>query len=383
MTALARLRRLVQPLNFAAFLAWGGVVASFVGENRAIAPGSGPIVAALLVAFIVAFVWPDLATDDGESRVQPQRVSIALQCLFTLGICWFARTTTAPVLLVVVLSEFAMVVSQRALVAIAIGINLALYLILKFVWSAAKPELIVLIYSGFQCFAAITAWYARRAETAAAELRSVNAHLLATRSLLEESARDQERLRLSRELHDVVGHKLTALKLNLALLERDAEVDRGKTLITASQLAGELLGDVRGVVAQLRQHEGMDLRHAIDALVAPLPRPRIVLDLADDARAADVAQAETVVRVAQEALTNIVRHAGASKASLRLARDGAALVLAITDDGVGSACLTPGNGLVGMRERVEARGGALTVESGAGRGTRVTARIPDQAGIAE
>jgi signal transduction histidine kinase len=375
--ALARLRSLAQPLNLAAFLAWLGVVASFVGENRAIAPGAESLVGVLLAAFLVAFVWPDLTSGDDASRVRPQRVSVALQAVFALGVCWFARTTTAPVLLVVVLSELAMLLSARALVVAAVAINVVLYGVLAFVWQASKPELIVLIYSGFECFAAVTAWYARRAETAAAQLRSVNAHLLATRSLLEESARDQERLRLSRELHDVVGHKLTALKLNLALLERDSDVDRKKALGTASQLAGELLGDVRGVVAQLRQHEGMDLRHAIHALVAPLPKPRIAVELGDDARAADVAQAEAVIRVAQEALTNIVRHAGATHATLRLARDGDALVLAIADDGVGSACLRAGNGLTGMRERVEGIGGTLDVSAAAGSGVRIEARIPD------
>lgn len=376
-TLITRLRRLAQPLNLAAFLAWLGVVASFIGENRAIAPGAEPLVGVLLAAFLIAFVWPDLAAGDDEARVQPQRVSVALQAVFALGVCWFARTTAAPVLLVVVLSELAMLLSARALVGAAVAINIVLYLVLAFVWQASKPGLIVLIYSGFECFAAITAWYARRAEAAAADLRSVNAHLLATRSLLEESARDQERLRLSRELHDVVGHKLTALKLNLALLERDGDIDRGKALGTASQLAGELLGDVRGVVAQLRQHEGMDLRHAIGALVAPLPRPRIAVELADDARAADVAQAEAVIRVAQEALTNIVRHAGATHATLTLARDGDALVLAIDDDGVGATCLRAGNGLTGMRERVEGLGGTLDVTAAAGRGVRVEARIPD------
>ncbi|HJU39794.1 MAG TPA: histidine kinase dimerization/phosphoacceptor domain-containing protein, partial [Tahibacter sp.] len=243
-TVLARLRRLAQPLNIAAFLAWIGVVAALAGEKRSVADGMELPVGALLVAFLAAFVWPDLAARDDDARRRLEWPSVALQGAFAFALCFFARSTTAPVLFIVVLSELAMILSARALVVAAVAINLALYLILVFVWQASKPGLIVLIYSGFQCFSAITAWYVRRAEETAAELRNVNAHLLATRSLLEESARDQERLRLSRELHDVVGHKLTALKLNLALLERDGDVDRARTLTTASQLAGELLGDV-------------------------------------------------------------------------------------------------------------------------------------------
>ena len=371
-----RLRRLLQPLNLAAFLAWLGVFVSLADEPNAVPPGLWPLVVALLLAFLAAFVWSDLAAGSGESA-SPHPLTVWLQAVAALAICACARSTTVPVLLVVVLSQLAMIYSLRAVVISAIVINIALYLVLANVWNTQKPGLIVLIYSGFECFAAITAWYARRAETTATELRSVNAHLLATRSLLEETARDQERLRLARELHDVAGHKLTALKLNLALLQRDAGMDRVRTLATAEQLAGELLGDLRGVVAQLRQHDGMDLRQAIGALVAPLPKPRIEITLADDARASGAMQAETVIRVAQEALTNIVRHANASTAILRLVRDGAALVLMVEDDGAGAAKLVAGNGLAGMRERVEALGGALTIATAAGRGVRIEARIPD------
>ena len=77
---------------------------------------------------------------------------------------------------------------------------------------------------GFQMFATLTAWYAQALRADGEAICSeTNAHLLATRSLLEESARDHERLRLARELHDVAGHKLTALKLNLTALERNGD----------------------------------------------------------------------------------------------------------------------------------------------------------------
>ena len=90
----------------------------------------------------------------------------------------------------------------------------------------------------------------------------------------------------------------------------------------ASQLATELLDDIRGVVAQIRQHDGLDLRQALTQLIAPLPTPRIHLSVAEDARVDSVAQAETLLRIVQEALTNIVRHAHADNAWIDLRRDG-------------------------------------------------------------
>jgi signal transduction histidine kinase len=247
--------------------------------------------------------------------------------------------------------------------------------VLHFVWREDRPEADLLIYVGFQIFAAVTVWYARRAKATA--LRETNAHLLATRSLLEESARDHERLRLARELHDVAGHKLTALKLNLSMLERNCGAGQLPALEVASRLATELLDDIRGVVAQLRMHDGMDLHHALSEIVAPFPQPpQIHLEVSQDARPDNVAQAEALLRAAQEGLTNIARHSNAGNAWLRLWRDGDAIHLLVSDDGHGTSELRESNGLRGMRERLGALGGSLQVSRGAAGGLRLDVVLP-------
>jgi signal transduction histidine kinase len=225
----------------------------------------------------------------------------------------------------------------------------------------SQASLVLLSYFGFQMFAALTAWYAKRAEQTANALRETNAHLLATRSLLEESARDRERLRLARELHDVAGHKLTALKLNLAALERNSDAATQASVKVVSQLATELLDDIRGVVTQIRQHDGLDVRQALEQLIAPFPSPRIHLDVHPDARVDSVAQADTLLRVVQEALTNIVRHSQAANAWITLERVGDVVKLSIRDDGRGEIPLREGFGLKGMRERLALVAGGLTI----------------------
>src|SRR5690606_15622238 len=144
------------------------------------------------------------------------------------------------------------------------------FAILCSVWSLKSALVVSGMYFGFQMFAALTRHYAKAATEARDETMQVNAHLLATYSLLEESARDGERLRLARELHDVAGHKLTAVKLQLARRARD-RAGAPPALRTAAALAVELLGDVRGVVSQMRQDDGLDLRHALQDLAAPIP----------------------------------------------------------------------------------------------------------------
>jgi signal transduction histidine kinase len=178
-------------------------------------------------------------------------------------------------------------------------------------------------------------------------------------------------------LHDVAGHKLTALKLNLTAMQREA--GGAPNVDVAAQLATELLADIRAVVAQIRQHDGMDVRAALEQLVAPLPSPRIHLQVSDDARVGSAAQAEALLRVVQEALTNVVRHSGAQNAWVELTRQGDHIRLSVRDDGRASLPLREGFGLTGMRERLGQLSGRLEISRAAQGGLALDVRLPVQA----
>jgi signal transduction histidine kinase len=143
-----------------------------------------------------------------------------------------------------------------------------------------------------------------------------------------------------------------------------------------ARLADELLADIRGVVQQLRQDEGLDLGEALHALARPFPRPRLELEILDDARVVTLAQAEAVLRAVQEGLTNAVRHSQAHTLWVVLRREGDALLLDIRDDGRGHGELRPGNGLRGMRERFETIGGGLRVQRTRTGGVHLQAWLP-------
>jgi signal transduction histidine kinase len=231
-------------------------------------------------------------------------------------------------------------------------------------------------YASFQLFSGLLMRYARKAELMSERLQLVNAELISTRSLLEQSARDSERLRLSRELHDVAGHALTALKLNLGALARDPRQPDIERVQTCATLSDELLQSLRGVVRQMREHEGIDLSQAIAQLAAPFPKPKIEVDIAADARVDDMRQAEALLRTVQEGLTNAVRHSGATRLWLRLRREASEMLLEIRDNGRGPIDIAPGNGLCGMRERLEELGGSLSIDRGGEGGVRLSARLP-------
>jgi signal transduction histidine kinase len=367
-SALPALRRLFEPLALAGLITWAAI---FAGVVRYAPAALGPALSLLLASFGACLLICILA-EESTPPASWERVLVLTQILIALLTCAVTREVLAAVLLVIAAAQLPRLMPRAGWIGVLIVTNLLLYLILSRLWNNAAPLLLSLIHLGFQIFAATTALYAQQAEAARAELAQVNAHLLATHSLLEESARDGERLRLARELHDVAGHTLTALKLQLALLAR--EPGASPAVATAAGLADGLLGDIRGVVGQLRQADGLDLRQAIAQLAAPIPRPVVHLDLADDARVDDIAQAQALLRVAQEALTNAARHSGAANLWLRLTREGRALVLEVRDDGRGARTFAAGHGLAGMRERLAAIGGTLAITGE--RGFTITARVP-------
>jgi signal transduction histidine kinase len=372
------LRRYFGAMNIAAYVTWVAIlVLLFDGAPRHfLHTRAEPLLC--LVAFLAVFVIKQ-AYDDRTPRGWISWALVAVEGALALLTCVFwTPTSVAPILTIVFMADCGMVLRPRALLLIGIALNLCLWAIAAFVWDYGGVWRIIIAYAGFQIFAALTAWYARRANDIAGQLRETNAHLLATRSLLEESARDHERLRLARELHDVAGHKLTALKLNLTALQRQSagarEVD------TAAQLATELLADIRGVVAQIRQHDGLDIRAALAQLIAPLPAPpRIQLVIHDDARVANVAQAEALLRTVQEALTNALRHSGARNVWVELAKEGDSIHLRVRDDGQAELPLKEGYGLSGMRERVAAMSGRLDISRATQGGVALDIELPLQA----
>ena len=367
MSPAAPIAKLMDPLCLAGLVTWA---AAGAGMLRATVDSQRLPVGVLLIAFVACFLFCVLR----EGR-QPRLHWLAVMAQAGIGllICLFAREGFAPVLLVIAMAQLATLMSRNGFAAVMIVANLASYLVFREIWKAESALTLTLIYAGFQVFAATTALYAQRAERTRDELAQVNAHLLATHSLLEESARDSERLRLARELHDVAGHKLTALKLQLALLVRGPG-SVPAALITAASLADELLGDIRGVVGQMRHNDGLDLRRAIEELAAPIPRPKVHLDIAEDARVDVLAQAQALLRVAQEGLTNAARHSAADNVWLRLSRHQDRLQLEIRDDGRGARPFEAGHGIRGMRERMESLGGTLDID--ALEGFRLSASVP-------
>lgn len=203
-------------------------------------------------------------------------------------------------------------------------------------------------------------------------LARAHVELRATSVLLEASTREAERLRIARDLHDVVGHQLTALALELEVATHRPGPEH---VVRARAIARDLLGDVRSTVGRLREPPPAGLRDAFEEVVRDLPHPIVHLSVGHEAEhGVDDATRTVLVRCLQEVVTNTIRHSGADNLWVTVDRADGAIRLLAGDDGRGSARLRLGNGLTGMTERLAGVGGRVDFDHRSG--FRVRVQVP-------
>jgi signal transduction histidine kinase len=203
---------------------------------------------------------------------------------------------------------------------------------------------------------------------------AANAELRAMQQLLAESSRMSERLRMAHELHDALGHRLTALTLNLEVALQLTEGTARTHVDSAQSTARQLLAEVREIVSGSAR-DTVHVAQALQALSASVPRPKVHVEVAEGLHISDPERAHILLRCAQEIVTNAARHSAAENLWIAVRRDGSAVRMVARDDGRGSTAAS-GFGLRGMRERVESAGGGLQIDSRPGRGFDVTAWLP-------
>jgi signal transduction histidine kinase len=200
----------------------------------------------------------------------------------------------------------------------------------------------------------------------------------------------EERLRIARELHDIIGHSLGTIAVQAGVGRHLMETDPDKgaeALDSIARISRESLDEVRSVVAALRDDEppyhpspGLnDLPDLVETVRGT--GLAVELTLPDDVEAVPRQTGAAVYRITREALTNVVRHAHASNASVHVDHHDGRVEVAIRDDGAGARNgrepeLGSGHGITGMRERAEALGGSLSAGPASGGGFLVTVSLP-------
>jgi signal transduction histidine kinase len=209
--------------------------------------------------------------------------------------------------------------------------------------------------------------------------RDGHIRLLSLRDARREPAGDIERRRIERNLHDGAQQRLVALALRL----RDAQAEvppglgelrakLGNAVTSATDALDEVQEIARGIHPAVLASGG--LRPALRALARRSPVP-VRVDVLAEQRMPEHVEVSAYY-VVTEALTNAAKHARASAVSIRVEMAGDLLTVAVTDDGAGGALVGGGTGLVGLKDRVEALGGRISLRSPPGTGTALCAELP-------
>ena len=305
--------------------------------------------------------------------------------LAAVAISWFSQSGLSGILLLVIAGVLPWLLPTRLGLAWMIGTNFSLVPIFlgfrdtggQVLYGWFDAILQSFLYLGFSSFTFVTSSIARGQAQEREEQRRLNAELRATRALLVESSRVAERVRIAREVHDLIGHHLTVLSLNLEVASHLVEGAAKDKVRQAQSVARLLLSDVREVVSQLRD-DAIDLGTALRALIEGLPAPKIHLELPAQFELEDPRRAQVLLRAAQETLTNTIRHARANQLWWRFSvlTDPARVRFESRDDGEGANEFVVGNGLSGMQERIHALGGWVHFETAPGQGFALTIEIP-------
>ncbi len=321
-----------------------------------------------------------LAAGEACAAWRPGRRLAALAAASSAGLALVALGggAFAATFLVLVAAVAGSVLAARSALLLVATQTLALGV--AFVMARADPgraALLALVFGGLQLFVLHTAQVARAESAARRELEETHRNLQIAQERLAAASRDAERLRIARELHDVMGHHLTALSLTLEAASHAAGEAKDGHVVEALVLTKRLLRDVRQVVSALRE-EPADLAAGLRRLAAEAKGPRVHLALAGDLPAAPGAQAQALLRCGQETVTNAARHGRAANLWIDLSARDAGWLLQARDDGHAEppASAWPGHGLRGVEERVSELGGRVRWGPAPSGGFEIEAWIP-------
>jgi two-component system, NarL family, sensor histidine kinase DesK len=277
-----------------------------------------------------------------------------------MGIAYSPRNVGASVLISYA-AAFAGVIRPRRQALLMLGLLSA---------SVAVMGLVGVIQSPFWAFQIFLIVMIGASNMHFTRVREMTVELHRTREVNDNLARVAERERIARDLHDVLGHTLTLITLKSALAARLAEAQplrAAEEMRDVERVSRDALQEIRAALAGARD---VGLAREVDSAELMLNAAGVAVERSVAAVELSATEEATLALAVREAVTNIVRHAGATLCRISLSEREGARLLAIEDDGRGKRG-PDGNGLAGMRERVGALGGQLIVDAATPAGTRV------------
>ncbi|NQY63500.1 MAG: hypothetical protein HRT38_07145 [Alteromonadaceae bacterium] len=306
------------------------------------------------LSFIVLFFY-NTDRDNNKSDNQTKAI-VCIQVLIIWILISVDVYNLAPILLCLVSSQLPGLFTRFQSTIFLLVVNIGYYFILT-VSDPSRGIISVAIIFLLQVFAYSTLDIVRREKEAREKISAINQELIATRFMLKTSTEKQERLRISRDLHDILGHQLTALSLNLEVSMHKVPDEYQDMLKDNLQQAKNVLHNVRGVVKEMRSEDQFDLVNALNELFEHLPNCQLSIEKPLNVNSLSLKY--QLMYCLQEGISNGLRHGYASQFNITCQRNNNIVILQLIDNGNGFINNNAGSGLTGMKERLAEFNGSV------------------------
>lgn len=352
--------------NLSAIFPWAvvtGVVMYLMTQSNRYSAEAIAGTAIALVIYIVCFI---VAISDNKYRYDlPLRlVLIAIQYLAVLTAALLAPFGFLAILVTIWSAQLPYFTSFKNTLITSPIWSAPFWIIMYFYWQIDSSVLSALLFWTFNIFALVMVNGNIKEKRATEQAMELNRELMATQALLGEASKQAERVRIARNIHDLLGHHLTALTINLQVAARISEGEAQLKIKQCHDLSKLLLSDVREAVSEIREKSHIKLHHALHALSDNVPNLHIEMELEANLNIVDVNMAEAILRCVQESITNTLKHSDATCFHIGLKQENEKFQLTMYDNGTPKKykALNEGNGLLGIKERIHNLGGAVKAE---------------------
>lgn len=319
------------------------------------------LIISLFIMYIGLFGAIVLQIVNSERR-QAFFIVLALQLLTAYALMLLVPLSFLPILSIIWVAILPHVFSLKNSLLITLLVVITWFALYQWRWEEQNVILTALLYSTFHLFSVFMNYETVKSEKAAQEALRLNQELKAAQLLLAESSRQNERTRIARDLHDLLGHHLTALSINLQVAQHLTEGEAHKKVSQCHSLAKLLLSDVREAVSSIRSSDSVQFEALIDATNDLFPSLSINKQIGFQFSLEQLDIAQALLNCTQELVTNAVKHGRANNVWLTLKQDIGTIVFEFYDDGQGPSDWQEGNGIKGMRERIALVGGTLAID---------------------
>lgn len=313
----------------------------------------------LYIAYFVLWTFISADSEVSERHVDTKRIIAMVTLYFVIVAIYFAVPITFVAIFMVIYSAITpYFMSIRRAAMISPFLALPLFLVYHFYWHIEGAFMTAILFWTFNIFSLVMVNTSIRERDARLEAEMTSRKLEATQSLLNEAVKQSERVRIARNIHDLLGHHLTALTINLQVASRKSEGEVKDSIDQCHQLAKLLLSDVREAVSDIREKSTLDIKTSIKSMVDKLPQLQVEITIDEHMHIDDIQIADAILKTIQESITNTLKHAKGSRIiihihhELRESSNNKQICVNIKSDGNQPKEIKQGNGLHGIKERL-------------------------------